>query len=271
MKSPAILLLTALSMCTLGLAAGDDQPPANRPQSNVPPVLRNNDNVEDSVVVTLPGGPEKSATAEKDKEKPAAATTEAATASPSNPTATVTPWPAGDAAKPAESATATQPATEAAPPAEAAAAPAASPDPAPTSPVLAKGVLPDALRAEIALYLRDYIGKWKESDARDLIGTPTSERDATDESAKVNGHVLAFADPTGRYDQLELDFDKHSGQLRTVFAYPKNMTWTQCHHMWAGKVNASLAKKGRRFYSYVDRKLDVLVDPSGTVISLGWY
>ena len=29
--------------------------------------------------------------------------------------------------------------------------------------------------------------------------------------------------------------------------------------------------KGRKFYSYVNRRLDVLVDPAGKVISLGLY
>ena len=127
------------------------------------------------------------------------------------------------------------------------------------------------MQAESGLYLQTQIGKWRQADARSVLGVPTSERDAFDEDHKANGRVLAFADPTGRYQQLELDFDATSGHLRSVFAYPANLTWTQCHRLWAGKVNASLAKKGRKFYSYVDRKLDVLVDPAGKVISLGWY
>ena len=59
MKAPAILVLTVLGM---GLAVGDDKRPADKPAPATPPVLRNDDRVDDSVVVTLPGAdvPEKS-------------------------------------------------------------------------------------------------------------------------------------------------------------------------------------------------------------------
>ena len=41
--------------------------------------------------------------------------------------------------------------------------------------------------------------------------------------------------------------------------------------LWNGPVSAADAARGRKFYSYTNRRLDVLVDPTGNVISLGWY
>jgi hypothetical protein len=49
------------------------------------------------------------------------------------------------------------------------------------------------------------------------------------------------------------------------------MTWQDCRRQWGGEVSATEAAKGRKFYSYVDRRLDVLVDSAGKVISLGLY
>ncbi len=121
------------------------------------------------------------------------------------------------------------------------------------------------------MFCQRFIGLWQESDARALLGEPTGHRPSLDENSVENGQILAFSDPTGRYRQLELDFDRENGRLRTVFVYPLNLTWNECRHLWGGKVSATLANKGRRFYSYMDKKLDVLVDPSGKVISLGLY
>ena len=62
-----------------------------------------------------------------------------------------------------------------------------------------------------------------------------------------------------------------SGTLRTVFVYPPRLTWQECRRLWSGPVAAADAAQGRKFYSYTNRRLDVLVDPAGKVISLGWY
>jgi len=40
---------------------------------------------------------------------------------------------------------------------------------------------------------------------------------------------------------------------------------------WHGDVSAADAPQGRKFYSYANRRLDVLVDAQGKVISLGLY
>jgi hypothetical protein len=124
---------------------------------------------------------------------------------------------------------------------------------------------------EVAVYCQKQIGLWKESDARKLLGEPKRHRPAYDEKKAVNGTIYAFNDPTNKYKELELDFDLPSGSLRTVFVYPPRLTWLECRHLWTGPVSAADAAQGRKFYSYTKRRLDVLVDPAGKVISLGWY
>ena len=141
-------------------------------------------------------------------------------------------------------------------------------------PAAAAPLKPDPLLEvgrEVAAYCQKQIGHWKESDARKLLGEPKRHRPAYDEKRAVNGTIYAFADPTSKYKELELDFDLHSGSLRTVFVYPPRLSWQECRRLWNGPVNAADAAQGRKFYSYTNRRLDVLVDPAGKVISLGWY
>ncbi|HUI53763.1 MAG TPA: hypothetical protein VLY04_02245 [Bryobacteraceae bacterium] len=149
----------------------------------------------------------------------------------------------------------------------------APPAPDPDRPVLRrpKPVYPDGFEKDSAEFLHQRLASFKETDARSLLGEPLRQRPAYDENRAVNGKVLAFADPTGRYKELELDFDKASGKLRTVFVYPIQMTWKDCRREFGANVTAAQANKGRTFYSYVNRHLDVLVDPMGKVISLGLY
>jgi hypothetical protein len=137
---------------------------------------------------------------------------------------------------------------------------------APVKPAL----LPEMGR-EVAAYCQKQIGHWKESDARKLLGEPKRHRPAYDEKRAVNGTIYAFNDPTSKYKELELDFDQQSGTLRTVFVYPPRLTWQECRRLWNGPIAAADAAQGRKFYSYTNRRLDVLVDPAGKVISLGWY
>lgn len=303
MKWSGLVVLTVL---ITGLASGDDKRPADRAPAT-PPVLRS-DRAEDSVIVTLPGGPvsEKPAKTEEasapEAKAPAAPATDnaaaaaATTAAPASPdggpavAAVVSGWgtakvPATAADPPAAANSATPPAlteaaappaeppatdTTAAPPADAPAAPD-PPAPAPTPAIPAKPAIPLDFQADAGVYCQKRIGQWHEAEALALLGDATGRRASLDENNLENGQILSFSDPTGRYRQLELDFDKEHGQLRTVFVYPKNLSWNDCRHLFGGKVNASLANKGRRFYSYVDKRLDVLVDPSGKVISLGLY
>ena len=144
---------------------------------------------------------------------------------------------------------------------------AAEPAPVPERP---KPDLPDAFKADSSLFLQGLIGKWKKSNADALMGAPVRERNALDNKA-VTGHVYAYPDPSGHYRELELDFDSDSGLLQSVFAYPKEMTWQDCRKQWGDEFNSTRAKNGRMFYSFLNRKLDVLVDHGGKVISLGLY
>jgi hypothetical protein len=49
------------------------------------------------------------------------------------------------------------------------------------------------------------------------------------------------------------------------------MTWQACRRVYGASVTAADAEQGRKFYSYLNRRMDVLVDASGKVISLGFY
>jgi hypothetical protein len=132
--------------------------------------------------------------------------------------------------------------------------------------------LPEDLIKDSSAFCQKQIGQWKEADARALLGTPLHQRPAYGEDQKTaNGRIYTFSDPTGRYKELELDFDKPTGTLRTVFVYPPRMTWEECRSLWGTNVTSADARRGRTFYSYLNRRLDVLVDQKGMVISLGLY
>lgn len=124
---------------------------------------------------------------------------------------------------------------------------------------------------ESASFLQKQLGRWGIYDAQALLGKPLRQRVAVDDDEVENGRILAYTDPTGRYKELELDFDKRTGLLRTVYAYPLDLTWQECRRLWGSDATATEANKGRIFYSYQDRRLDVLVAPGGKVISLGLY
>jgi hypothetical protein len=145
------------------------------------------------------------------------------------------------------------------------------PAPVAPTPVLSKPPAPQMMGLDISVYCQKQISHWKESDARKLLGQPKRQRAAYDENKAVNGAIYAFDDPTSKYKEVELDFDLKSGNLRTVFVYPPRLTWRECQRVWNGPVAVADAAQGRKFYSYTNRHLDVLVDAGGRVISLGWY
>jgi hypothetical protein len=246
MKWSRLICLAALaSQLVAGGAAADGaaaSPDGNSGTAKVPPVLRPSE-PRDSWQVTLPGPP------------PAAPAPEKVTLPSLAPAAPVAkPAPAPATAKPAQDATLRQPLPLVVPAAQA----------KPSPPTLQIG-------REVAAYCQKQIGHWKENDARKLLGEPKRNRPAYDEKKSVNGTIYAYTDPTNKYKELELDFDLQTGSLRTVFVYPPRLTWQQCRRLWNGPVSAADAARGRKFYSYTNRRLDVLVDPTGNVISLGWY
>jgi hypothetical protein len=130
---------------------------------------------------------------------------------------------------------------------------------------------PEGFEQDSPKFLQAKIGDWREFDVHDLLGKPLRQRPAFDDDGKENGLVYAFADPTGRYKEFELDFAGDNGALRTVFVYPVKMSWNQCRVTYGADISAADAAKGRKFYSYLNRRMDVLVDSAGKVISLGLY
>ena len=136
---------------------------------------------------------------------------------------------------------------------------------------LLRHIYPPSFETDSAVFCQKLIGSWTEDDARFLLGEPVRQRPAFDSSNQENGEIFAFTDPTGRYKELELDFDSEAGTLRTVFAYPFHLLWTDCRKVWGANVTATTAAQGRKFYSYLNKRMDVLVDTSGKVISVGLY
>ena len=104
-----------------------------------------------------------------------------------------------------------------------------------------------------------------------LLGPSQSQRPAYDEDGKPNGTIYTYADPLNRYKAFEFDFATKTGKLRTLFVYPLHMNWQECRGVYGADVSTAKAGKGRTFYSYLNRRLDVLVDAGGNVISLGIY
>jgi hypothetical protein len=184
------------------------------------------------------------------------------------------------------------PASDDQPPVLRRAAPIAAPAPAPEPPKVAEAALPrippasddqppvpgQAARvfpagfdSDSALFCQAMIGVWTEAEAQALLGEPSRQRLALGEDQSESGLIFAFADPSGHYQELELDFASETGVLRGVYAYPWKMTWQECRGLWGANVISRKANLGRTFYSYLNRRLDVLVDGSGKVISLGLY
>ena len=130
--------------------------------------------------------------------------------------------------------------------------------------------LPAELKAESAIYLQRRLGEWQIQAAREVLGEPRRRRDAYQEGA-VTGDIYAFRDPTNRYREFELLFDRQTKTLRSAFIYPWRMTWSECRNLWGEEVNTTAMANGQVFRSYLNRRLDVLADKSGAVINLGIY
>jgi hypothetical protein len=218
------------------------------PTSSVvrPPVLRNAE-TNDSIEVMLPGGPVRP---------------RIASVPPTPPTPTLAEVPLASAHTSAPRVPPPDRPMESAVP---------DPDHRPVLRRAPRPVLPAEFERDSAAFTQKLIGAWTEADAYNLFGDSLRQRPSYGDDGVENGRIVAYSDPTGRYRELELDFTKENGTLRTVFVYPWKLTWDQCRRQWGGNVQATSANKGRKFYSYVDRRLDVLVDPTGVVISLGLY
>ncbi len=132
-------------------------------------------------------------------------------------------------------------------------------------------VYPPEFVEDNILYLQNRLKDWALSDAEELLGKSTRERPSVDDEGNPNGAIYAFADPLHHFREFELDFEGATGKLRTIFVYPAKLTWKDCKKLYGNNVTAADAGAGRTFYSYQNRRLDVLVDAAGNVISLGIY
>jgi len=130
---------------------------------------------------------------------------------------------------------------------------------------------PEQFEKDTMEFFQDRVSVWKEPDATLLLGTPTRQRSSFDDDGKPNGVIYAYADPLNRYKEFELDFDGATGKLRTAFVYPLRMSWKDCRLLYGTSVSTTKGGQGRMFYSYLNRRMDVLVNAGGNVISLGIY
>ncbi len=131
--------------------------------------------------------------------------------------------------------------------------------------------LPPEFVRDSVIYLGSRLDQWRQPDAAEFLGMPRGQRPSVDDRGKSNGVICAYSDPLQHYREFELDFDGESGKLRTVFVYPQKMSWRECQRAYGASVSAAHPGSGRTFYSYRNRRLDVLVDAAGNVISLGIY
>jgi hypothetical protein len=132
-------------------------------------------------------------------------------------------------------------------------------------------VYPAEFVKDSSAYLESRLDRWRQPDAAGLLGASLRQRPSVDDDGKANGMIYAYSDPLRRYREFEPDFEGDSGKLRSIFVYPLKMSWRDCRRVYGSGVFTSLVGGGRTFYSYRNRRLDVLVDASGSVISLGIY
>jgi hypothetical protein len=130
--------------------------------------------------------------------------------------------------------------------------------------------VPPELKVESAIYVQRRLGEWQLAEARGILGEPRRRRDAF-QDGEVTGDIYAFHDPTNRYREFELLFDRRTKLLRSAFIYPWRMTWNECRDLWGEEVNITAMANGQVFRSYINRRLDVLADKNGAVINLGIY
>ena len=135
----------------------------------------------------------------------------------------------------------------------------------------AKPDYPEQFEKDNVAFFQDRVNVWKASDAIALLGNPVRQRPSFDDDGKTNGVIYAYPDPLNRYKEFELDFDGASGKLRTAFIYPVQMSWRDCRLLYGSSVSTNKGGQGRMFYSYLNRRMDVLVNAGGNVVSLGIY
>jgi hypothetical protein len=131
--------------------------------------------------------------------------------------------------------------------------------------------VPDEMRkGSFAFLEKQMVVGWRLEDAKSVLGEPTRQRDAL-VGTKVDGVIYAFPDPTAAMREFELNFSNDTRRLRAVYAYPYRSTLQEAQALWGRKYKETKNPNGTHLYMYQDRRLIVVTDSNGGVISLGVY
>jgi len=120
-------------------------------------------------------------------------------------------------------------------------------------------------------YLEGKLGKWTEQDAARELGAAVRHRFGYDLHQTLVSDINAYPDPTGAMREFELSFDVKTKFLAGIFAYPWNMTWEQCKQLWGDDARLDKKPDGTKFRMYRLRHLNIYLDKSDRVISIGIY
>jgi hypothetical protein len=118
------------------------------------------------------------------------------------------------------------------------------------------------------MFLEKKLHVWTVEDSSKYLGSPLRKRTSTGQKP---AEIYAYPDPTSQFREFELAFEIGTPQLNGVFAYPWNLTWDECKATWGSDVRTIKYDDGTRFYAYKKRRLNVLVNKNGSVISIGVY
>jgi hypothetical protein len=148
-----------------------------------------------------------------------------------------------------------------------------SPEAAKMPAVSVASAIPDEMRQGAFAFLEKKMGTWKLDDARHSLGEPIRQRDSFN-GKKVDGVVYAFPDRTGAAAEFELDFANSTGVLRRVFAHPgavHPMRLVEAQSVWGQNYKETKNANGTRTYIYRNRRLLLITDKDGAVITIGVY
>lgn len=134
-----------------------------------------------------------------------------------------------------------------------------------------KPLVPDAMKKSSFEYLESKLRTWTEEEAKKELGEPVRHRFSYDQKGAVAGSIYAYPDPTQGVREFELNFDPATKKLAGIYAYPWHLTWEECKRLWGSDVTTIRNQDGTHFYSYRNRRLMVLADKHGNVVSLGVY
>ena len=151
------------------------------------------------------------------------------------------------------------------------AAPGSTPPNASSAAFIAAPTPSNEMKNGSLVYIAAKIGKWSEQNAAQELGSPVRHRPFYDPQKTITGDIYAYPDPTKGMREFELAFDNKTNLLTNVFGYPFTMTWEQCKQLWGENARTVKNTDGTHFREYRDRHLNVMLDKSDKVLSLGIY